>query len=81
MYEQIEAHAAQFDSLRASLATPGLADIDGLRGALEATAREIGEAQGRTELDRDNLARLYRGFMAAARVIGHLQEQQIGAAR
>ncbi|MFP6560952.1 type III secretion protein [Paraburkholderia sp. B3] len=74
MYEAIEAYAPEFDNLRDTLVQQGSASIDAIRDALETTARRIGEAQGNSELDRDNLSRLYRGFMAASRVVGHLQD-------
>ncbi|MFM0069256.1 hypothetical protein [Paraburkholderia aspalathi] len=37
------------------------------------------ETQGATDLDRNNLAKLYREFLAAARVIIRPQETQVGA--
>lgn len=74
MYEAIEAYAAEFDDLRGTLASRHHANLDAIRSALETTAQRIGEAQGNGQLDRDNLARLYRGFMAASRVVGHLQD-------
>lgn len=76
MYEQIEAHGSTFNDLQKSLADPGkTAQVNAIRAALEATAEQIGSAQGTTDLDRNNLARLYRGFLAASRVVGHLQDK------
>ncbi|WP_206956894.1 type III secretion protein [Trinickia acidisoli] len=81
MYEAIEAHAAEFDELRAVLARQDSVTIEAIRSALEATASRIGETQSHSELDRNNLSRLYRGFMAASRVLGHFQEVGSAASR
>lgn len=74
MYEAIEAHAVEFDDLRGTLAKQDHATLDAIRGALDATADRIAGTQGNSELDRDNLSRLYRGFTAASRVLAYLQE-------
>ncbi|WP_321865598.1 type III secretion protein [Paraburkholderia tropica] len=50
--------------------------MDAIRAALEATAQQISETQVVNEVDRNNLAKLYRGFIAASRVIARLQEKQ-----
>ncbi|CAB3764367.1 type III secretion protein [Paraburkholderia humisilvae] len=77
MYEDIEKHAAAFDNLRKTLASPdGDAGVMAIRKALEATATKIAETRGATEVDRDKLSKLYRGFHAASRVIAHLHERQ-----
>ncbi|MFM0594577.1 type III secretion protein [Paraburkholderia dilworthii] len=80
MYEQLEAHAGEFNDLQKTLADPaGAPTVDAIRQSLEATAQRISETQGATDLDRNNLAKLYRGFLAASRVIARLQEKQAGA--
>ena len=81
MYEAIEAYGAEFDNLRGTLAVQHGASIDGIRSALEATARRIGDTPAHTEQDRDNLARLYRGFTAAARMVEHVRDVHLAAQR
>jgi len=76
MYENIEAHAVAFDNLRVTLGQPDSAlQVSEICSALEATAQKIADTQGETAEDRNNLSRLYRGFLAASRVVGHLQEK------
>ncbi|MGF6768152.1 hypothetical protein P3T18_000622 [Paraburkholderia sp. GAS199] len=77
MYEQLETHASAFNDLQKTLADPaGAPTVDAIRQALDATAQQVSETQGATDLERNNLAKLYRGFLAASRVIGRLQEKQ-----
>lgn len=80
MYEQLEPYGSDFNDLPKTLADPaGAPRIEAIRHALDQTAQQISEAQGANDLDRNNLAKLYRGFLAASRVLGRLQEKQ-GAA-
>lgn len=80
MYEQLDAHGSAFNDLQKTLADPARsAQVDAIRAALDATAEQIGAAQGATDVDRNNLARLYRGFLAASRVVGHLQDKYAAA--
>ena len=82
MYEAIEACGTEFNNIRDTLAAhDSRAKIDGIRRALEATASRLAEAQGNNELDRANLSKLYRGFMAASRVVAHLYEVEVAAGR
>lgn len=74
MYEEIEAHAADFNGLRATITNQDNARIDVLCHALDQTAERLAETKGHSDLDRNNLARLYRGFAAASRVLRYLQE-------
>jgi len=82
MYEPIEACATDFNEFQRILADPSpesSARIEGFRVALEATAANIGKATGANEMERNQLAQLYRGMLAASRIVAHLQEKR-GAA-
>jgi hypothetical protein len=75
MYEAFESCAADFKNLKSTLADPaGSARLAAIRAALEASARNISAATAATEVDRDNLAKLYRGMLAASRIVSHLQD-------
>ncbi|KVQ06838.1 hypothetical protein [Burkholderia ubonensis] len=75
MYEQLEAVAAKLNDLQSYLEHTNGSDRDTLVcNALEATAHECLAAKAETELDRQRLASLYHGFMAANRIVLRLQE-------
>jgi hypothetical protein len=77
MYTEIEKHAAAFENLQKLLADPkGAASITAICKGLEATAQVIGGIQADSEANRNSLAKLYRGFIAASRIVKHLQDQQ-----
>ncbi|MGN6651043.1 type III secretion protein [Trinickia sp.] len=77
MYEPFEACATDFKNLKGTLADPaGSVRLAAIREALEASARNISAVAGETEVDRDNLAKLYRGLLAAGRIVSHLQEKR-----
>jgi len=78
VYEPLAHYERDFNDLRKTLADPssGHARADAIRAALDATAQQISATQGTTELDRDRLAKLYRGFVAASRIVAQLQEKQ-----
>ncbi|MDR3096664.1 MAG: type III secretion protein [Paraburkholderia sp.] len=77
MYEQLEPYGSDFNDLQKTLVNPAAgARIDAIRTALDATAQQISETQGASEIDRNNLAKLYRGFLAASRIVARLQEKQ-----
>ncbi|KVU59668.1 hypothetical protein WK68_20345 [Burkholderia ubonensis] len=74
MYEQLETVAARFNDLQSYLDAPA-SDRDALLcNALEAAAHECQAAKAETDLDRQRLASLYHGFMAANRIVQCLQE-------
>lgn len=76
MYEPLEACAADFNELQKTLADPaGHPRLAAIRSALDATAKNLSEAEGATEIDRNNLAKLYRGMLAASRIVAHLQDK------
>jgi hypothetical protein len=82
MYEPIEACATDFNEFQRILADPGQASserIEAIRVALVATAENISKEVGSDEIERNHLAQLYRGMLAASRIVGHLQEKR-GAA-
>ena len=77
MYEPLEACAADFCEFKKTLTEPGNADrLDVIRAALDATAENISATVGATDVERDNLAKLYRGMLAASRIVSELQEKQ-----
>ncbi|AXE96571.1 hypothetical protein J2797_004247 [Paraburkholderia terricola] len=80
MYAPLEACATDFNDLQKTLADPdGGPRLAAIREALEATAKNVGETNGATELDRNNLAKLYRGLLAASRIVAQLADKR-GAA-
>jgi len=77
MYEPFESCATDFRNLKGTLADPAASQrLTAIREALEASAKNISAATGATEIDRDNLAKLYRGMLAASRIVSHLQDRQ-----
>lgn len=80
MYELLEPYAKNFNDIRALLNAPdSQARVNALRAALDATAERIGATPSSNELDRSNLAKLYRGFLATSRALAKLQEQRASA--
>jgi len=75
MYEPIESCAADFNDLQKVLADPaGRERVTAIQVALEQTAEQIGKTPAESDTDRDNLAKLYRGIIAAGRIVALLQE-------
>ncbi|VWD52951.1 type III secretion protein SctE [Burkholderia lata] len=75
MYEKLEAISAQFNDLPSYLDhSSGSVRDDLLCKALDSTAHECLAANAQTDLDRQNLANLHHGFMAANRIVQHLLE-------
>ncbi|MGF6971593.1 hypothetical protein QFZ94_000020 [Paraburkholderia sp. JPY465] len=75
IYAPLEACAADFNDLQKTLAdSTGRPRLAAIREALEATAKNVGVAHGATELDRNDLAKLYRGLLAAARIVEQLSD-------
>ncbi|WP_186062502.1 type III secretion protein [Burkholderia gladioli] len=80
MYEPLEPYAKDFNEIRTLLNAPDSQDrVNALRAALDATAEKIGATPSTNELDRSNLAKLYRGFLATSRALAKLQEQRANA--
>lgn len=77
MYEPLDACAGDFARLPTLIAEPAPgARLTAIREALEATAQNISATTGETEIERDHLAKLYRGMLAASRIVSHLQNKQ-----
>ncbi|CBW77117.1 type III secretion protein (plasmid) [Mycetohabitans rhizoxinica] len=74
MYEALEACAADFNDLPKIITDAS--KVKTIRSALDATARRIAEDTGETEVDRDSLAKLYRGLLAASRIVAQLHEKR-----
>jgi hypothetical protein len=75
MYERLEKCAADFNDLKLTLEQPnGAPRVAAIRAALVASAEEIAATPGANELESNQLAKLYRGLLAASRVLDALQE-------
>ncbi|AIO70085.1 hypothetical protein [Burkholderia oklahomensis] len=77
MYEPLDPFARDFNEVRTLLDDP--AGTDRLRElcvAVEAVAERLGAASADSDLDRSNLAKLYRGFLATSRVLTGLQDAE-----
>lgn len=78
MYEAIERHAADFDDLKQLLADRSADQrIATLCSALQESAKSVGNAQGGTDIDRSNRAKIYRGLLAASRIVTQLREREL----
>ena len=78
MYEAIERHAQHFMALQ-DVVTAAEADtrVAELRKALEESAEQLNHAADGTAADRDARARIYRGLVAASRIVGQLREDAL----
>ncbi|MEX3972623.1 MULTISPECIES: hypothetical protein [Paraburkholderia] len=78
MYEAIERHAQHFMALQ-NVVTAADADtrVAELREALEESAEQLNHAADGTAADRDARARIYRGLVAASRIVGQLREDAL----
>jgi|GEM_PF-3083312 len=78
MYEAIERHAQHFMALQ-NVVTAADADarVAELRKALEESAEQLNHAANGTAADRDARARIYRGLVAASRIVGQLREDAL----
>ncbi|WP_323073935.1 type III secretion protein [Mycetohabitans endofungorum] len=74
MYEALEACATDFNNLPEVINDASKVEL--IRSALDATARRVSEEVGETEGDRDSLAKLYRGLLAASRIVVQLHEKR-----
>ena len=75
MYQPLEKHAAEFKVLETLLADPRQsAKVQALCVALLATAQNIADQAANGGLTREDAAPLYRGFVAASRVLTQLRE-------
>ena len=78
MYEAIDRHAQHFMALQ-NVVTAADADtrVAELRKALEESAEQLNHAADGTAADRDARARIYRGLVAASRIVGQLREDAL----
>ncbi|TCG09938.1 type III secretion protein [Paraburkholderia steynii] len=78
MYEAIERHAQHFMQLQ-NVMTAADADarVAELRKALEESAEQLNHAADGTAADRDARERIYRGLVAASRIVGQLREDAL----
>jgi hypothetical protein len=78
MYEAIERNAQHFMELQ-TLVTAADADarVAQLRKALEESAEQLNHAADGTAADRDARARIYRGLVAASRIVGQLRDDAL----
>ncbi|WP_175964372.1 type III secretion protein [Burkholderia pyrrocinia] len=75
MYEQLETVAAELNDLQGYLdRSMGSNHDDRLCDALDAAAHECLIATAETDLDRQRLASLHHGFLAAKRIVQSLLE-------
>ncbi|WP_018314653.1 hypothetical protein [Cupriavidus sp. UYPR2.512] len=75
LYAPLETCAAAFNDLQQALTDPdGGPRIAAIRVALEAAAQNVSEARSATAVERDELATLYRGLLAAGRIVDDLAE-------
>ncbi|WP_109477466.1 type III secretion protein [Paraburkholderia sp. C35] len=78
MYEAIERHAPLFMQLQTVVTAPDAdARVAELRKALEDSAEQLNHAADGTAADRDARARIYRGLIAASRIVGQLREDAL----
>ncbi|NTZ07523.1 type III secretion protein [Burkholderia sp. Bp8992] len=74
MYEPITPYAKQFDNLSAIARDPNAAPtIDGIQRALAEIAENVNNAAPGADIDNRNRATLYRGLLAASRVIQQIR--------
>ncbi|MGI4985274.1 MAG: type III secretion protein [Janthinobacterium lividum] len=78
MYEAIERHLSDFNDLQNLVSDPSAgARVNALVGALQTSAQAVGDAQGGTDIDRSNRAKIYRGLLAAGRIVEQLREREM----
>ncbi|AIO68873.1 hypothetical protein [Burkholderia oklahomensis] len=83
MYEALERAADEYGPLERALAAPdAAARIDAIRQALGETAERVSAAtaQAASDYDRDAMQKIYRGLLAAQRIVATLNEANATAA-
>ncbi|CAB3772858.1 type III secretion protein [Paraburkholderia humisilvae] len=80
MYDALKPFEPDFSEISRTL-TDGAkrASVDEIVKALKLTAERFNDATAETDVDRNNLAKLYRGFIAASRVLERLQSAKAGS--
>lgn len=75
MYEPITPYAKQFDNLSALVRDPAAAPtIEKIQRSLVEVAENINNAAPGSDTDNRNRATLYRGLLAASRVIHQIRQ-------
>ncbi|ALB97198.1 hypothetical protein [Burkholderia pseudomallei] len=83
MYEALERVAGEVGSLEQALAAPdAAARIGAIRRALSETAERVSAATAHaaSDYDRDAMQKIYRGLLAAQRIVATLHEANAAAA-
>ncbi|WP_063534626.1 hypothetical protein [Burkholderia sp. MSMB1589WGS] len=83
MYEALERAAEEFGSLERALAAPdAAARIGAIRHALGETAERVSAAttHAASDYERDAMQKIYRGLLAAQRIVATLHESNATAA-
>jgi hypothetical protein len=75
MYDSLNAVAGDLGRIKTLVAEPD-ADpaLQALRAALEQTADRLNARGGSTDVEHKDVAILYRGMLAASRIVGQLRE-------
>jgi hypothetical protein len=75
MYEAIERNAQHFNDLAQLVQRPDAdARVAQLRKALDDSAEELNSLPAGSDVDCDARARIYRGLVAASRIVGQLRD-------
>ncbi|HVE09076.1 MAG TPA: type III secretion protein [Paraburkholderia sp.] len=78
MYEAIERHAQDFSDLQKIVRAPDAdARVATLRRALEESAEQLNNASDGSLADRDARMRIYRGLIAASRIVDQLRDEAL----
>ncbi|KVD86565.1 type III secretion protein [Burkholderia sp. ABCPW 14] len=83
MYEALERAAGEFGPIEQALAAPDAAvRIGAIRQALGETAERVSAAtvQAASDYDRDAMQKIYRGLLAAQRIVATLHDANAAAA-
>ena len=79
MYEKLNAIEADFAQLKNLLPDPAAESrVEAMRVALEQTAEAIAARSAVTAVERATLATLYRGMLAASRIVRQIRTHQTG---
>ena len=80
MYQAIERHAAKFNDLQGLVRAPDAdAQVAQLRRALEESAEALNSHTDSSIEDRDARAKIYRGLLAASRIVAQLREDALNS--
>jgi hypothetical protein len=78
MYEALDAVATDLGQIKTLAAQPDATPrMEAIRVALERTAQRLSDRSATTDSERDQLATLYRGILAASRIVTRLREHHL----